>query len=151
MKKAYLISALLLLTLPHAEISAWATAIPTAVVASTPTIRSVNRVGLNMSGNDANAAGDYMQNLFDNPGFEPSTDAHLIIIGSGATSSSFTDTKDSKAATGYWVGAEASVRTGAAAGDQFTIAGFTSGGSYTFGTCLNAAGASISCPTLATG
>jgi hypothetical protein len=92
-----------------------------------------------------------MQNLFDNPGFEPSTDAHLIIIGSGATTSSFTDTKDSGAATDYWVGAKASVRTGAAAGDQFTITGFTAGGSYTFGTCLNAAGGSIGCPTLATG
>jgi len=43
-----------------------------------------------------------MQNLFDNPGFEPSTDAHLIIIGSGATSSSFNDTKDSGAASDYW-------------------------------------------------
>jgi hypothetical protein len=111
----------------------------------------VNRIGLNISGNDFDGAGDYMQNLFDNPGFEPSTDGHLIIVGSGATSSSFSDTKDSGAAAGYWVGAEASVRTGAAAGDQFTITGFSAGGSYTFGTCLNASGGSISCPTLATG
>ena len=94
-------------------------------------------------------AGDYMQNLFDNPGFEPSTDGHLIIVGSGATSSSFSDTHDSGAATDYWVGAQASVRTGAAAGDQFTITGFTSGGAYTFADCENATGGSISCPTLA--
>ena len=60
-----------------------------------------------------------MQNLFDNPGFEPPTDGHLIEVGSGATSSSFQDTKDSGAATGYWVGAMASVRTGAAAGTTF--------------------------------
>jgi hypothetical protein len=153
MKKAYSTFALvlLLLMLPHAQVSASAAAVPVMVVASTPSIGSVYRIGLNMSGNDVDGAGDYMQNLFDNPGFEPSTDAHLIIIGSGATSSTFTDTKDSKAATGYWVGAKASVRTGAAAGDQFTITGFIAGGSYTFGTCLNAAGASISCPTLATG
>ncbi len=92
-----------------------------------------------------------MQNMVDNPGQEPPTDGHLIKVGSGATSSSFTDTTDSGAATGYWVGAKASVRTGAAAGDQFTITGFTSGGSYTFGSCENAAGSSISCPTLGAG
>ena len=90
-----------------------------------------------------------MQNLFDNPGFEPSTDGHLIIVGSGATSSSFSDTNDSGAATDYWIGAQASVRTGAAAGINFTITGFTSGGAYTFADCENATGGSISCPTLA--
>ena len=120
-----------------------------AVVTSTPAIGSVYRIGMNLGGNDANGSGDYMQNLFDNPGFEPSTDGHLIIIGSGATSSAFTDTHDSGAATDYWVGASATVRTGAAAGDQFTVTGFTSGGSYTFGSCTNATGGSISCPTLA--
>ena len=41
------------------------------------------------------------------------------------------------------------MRTGAAAGDQFTITGFTAGGSYTFGICLSATGGSIPCPTLA--
>ena len=119
------------------------------MVTSTPAISSVNRIGLNMVGNDFDGAGDYLQNLFDNPGFEPSTDGHLIIVGSGATSSSLTDTRDSGAATDYWVGAQASVRTGAAAGDQFTITGFTSGGSYSFGDCENATGGAISCPTLA--
>jgi hypothetical protein len=122
---------------------------PAAVVTSTAAISSVNRVGLNMVGNDFDGAGDYMQNLFDNPGFEPSTDGHLIIVGGGATSSSFSDTHDSGAATDYWIGAQASVRTGAAAGDQFTITGFTSGGAYTFADCENATGGSISCPTLA--
>jgi hypothetical protein len=151
MKKAYLIFALvlILLILAHSEMSTSSTGTPTAVVSSTAAISSVNRMGLNMVGNDYDGAGDYMQNLFDNPGFEPSTDGHLIIIGSGASSSSFTDTHDSGAANGYWVGAKASVRMGAAAGDQFTITGFNAGGSYTFGSCLNASGGSINCPTLA--
>jgi hypothetical protein len=151
-KKAHLIfaSVLLLLVLAHSEMSSSsATGTPIAEVGSSPGFSGVNRVGLNIVGNDYDGAGDYMQNLFDNPGFEPSTDGHLIIVGSGATSSSFTDTHDSGAAAGYWVGAKASVRTGAAAGGQFTITGFTAGGSYTFGTCLSATGGSIPCPTLA--
>jgi hypothetical protein len=102
-------------------------------------------MGVNLGQQDFFGAADFMQNLFDNPGFEPPTDGHLIVVGSGATNSSFSDSKDSGAATGYWVGALASVRTGAAAGTTFTITGFTSGGFYTFGSC------SPSCPTLAAG
>ncbi len=101
-----------------------------------------------------------MANMFDNPGFEPITESHLIIVGSGATSSSFTDTSDpslgggyapTKYPTGFWNGGKASVRTGAAAGDQFTITSYTSNGSYTFGSCQDATGNPISCPTLAAG
>jgi hypothetical protein len=128
---------------PTATASAIASA--TAVVAATPALISVNRIGVNLETNVWWGANDYMQNLFDDPGFEPTTDGHLIVVGSGATSSSFTDIKDSGAATNYWVGALASVRTGAAAGTTFTITGFTSGGSYTFGSC------SPTCPTLAAG
>jgi hypothetical protein len=124
-----------------------ATETPAAQVSSTPKglVGGVNRMGLNLGNNDFNGAADFMQNMFDNPGFEPPTDGHLIVIGSGATGTAFSDTHDSGAATGYWVGAKASVRTGAAAGKTFTITGFTSGGSYTFGSC------SPSCPTLAAG
>ena len=125
--------------------TATAMASATAVVATTPALSSVNRIGINMETNVWWGANDYMQNLFDDPGFEPTTDGHLIVVGSGATSSSFTDIKDSGATTNYWVGALASVRTGAAAGTTFTITGFTSGGSYTFGSC------SPSCPTLSAG
>ena len=102
-------------------------------------------MGVNLGQQDLFGAADFMQNLFDNPGFEPPTDGHLIVVGSGATSSSLSDSEDSGAASGYWVGALASVRTGAAAGTTFTITGFTSGGFYTFGSC------SPSCPTLAAG
>ena len=43
------------------------------------------------------------------------------------------------------------VRTGASAGDQMTVTGYTSGGAYTYGTCENATGGSIGCPTLVAG
>src|SRR6202044_2854800 len=104
-----------------------------AVVSSTAATSSVNRVGVNIGGAYGNAEDDsnIMQNLLYNPGFEPPSDGHLIQIASGATSSSFKDSKDIGAATGYWIGAKASVRTGAAAGTTFTITGFTAGGSYT--------------------
>lgn len=108
-------------------------------------------MGANLSGNDLGGPGDFMQNMFDNPGFEPITDSHLIIVGSGATSSTFSDSGDNGEGSNYWNGALASVRTGAAAGDTFTITGFTTGGSYAFGSCHNSSGGSISCPTLAAG
>jgi hypothetical protein len=125
--------------------------IPVAQVASTPAISGVYRMGVNMGGNDFWGPGDFMQNMFDNPGFEPVSDAHLIIVGSGASSGTFTDSGDNGKASNYWNGALASVRTGTAAGDTFTITGFTVGGSYSFGTCQSASGGSISCPTLAAG
>ena len=107
---------------------------------------------MNLSGNEYSSASDYMQNMFDNPGFEPITDAHLIVVGSGASSSTFSDSADpGTKSSGYWVGATASVRTGAAAGDQFTITSYTAGGAYTYGSCENSTGGSISCPTLASG
>ena len=109
--------------------------IPLAVVTSTPAVTGVYRMGANLSGNDLGGPGDFMQNMFDNPGFEPITDSHLIIIGSGATSSTFSDSGDNGEGSNYWNGALASVRTGAAAGDTFTITGFTTGGSYAFGSC----------------
>ena len=125
--------------------------IPVAVVSSTVAISSVNRIGVNMGAQSLFSDANYMQNMFDDPGFEPPTDGHLIVVNSGASSSSFSDSADSGAATGFWVGALASVRTGSAAGTTFTITGFNSGGSYTFGTCQNASGGSISCPSLAKG
>lgn len=138
-----------------ASISPTATATPgatlTVQVSSTPALSSVYRVGVNLSGNDYSSASNYIQNMFDNPGFEPSTDAHLIVVASGATSTTFTDSADpGTKSSGYWVGATASVRTGAAAGDQLTIASYT-GGAYTYGSCENSTGGSISCPTLTSG
>ena len=76
-----------------------------------------------------------MQNMFDNPGFEPSTDAHLIVVASGATSTTLPTAPTPEKSSGYWVGATASVRTGAAAGDNFTITSYTADGAYTYGSC----------------
>jgi hypothetical protein len=128
-----------------------ATASATAQVSSTPAVSGVYRMGVNLSGNDFYGPSAFMQNMFDNPGFEPVTDSHLIIIGAGASSGSFSDSSDTGNGSNYWTGAQASVRTGTAAGDTFTITGFSAGGSYTFGSCLDGSGGSISCPSLAAG
>ena len=132
----------------------------TAQVVSKPFVTGVYRFGINTGTNDSFGPADFMANMFDNPGFEPISESHLIIIGNDATSSTFTDASDpskgggyapTKYPSGFWNGGKASVRTGAAAGDQFTIASYTSNGSYTFGSCLDTAGNSIGCPTLAKG
>jgi hypothetical protein len=144
-KNIHYFTTILLILLPSPSVTATTTS--AAQVSSTPKalVGGVYRMGVNLGLQDFNGAANFMQNMFDNPGFEPTTDGHLIRVGTGATSSTFTDATDSGAATGYWVGAKLSVRTGAAAGTTMTVTGFTSGGSYTFGSC------SPSCPMLATG
>ena len=169
-----------------------ATATPTAMVTSTPAITGVYRMGVNLGQQNVQDQA-FMQDWFDNPGFEPPTDGHIIVINSGATTSTFQDVVNGGGAVGplgtvttapnnYWIGAEASVRTGAAAGDLFTVTGYTLDtngfcsnsltttctlanyatqcgtnnpcwliGDYAFGSCENASGGSISCPTLGTG
>jgi hypothetical protein len=139
---------------------AYAASPPTAQVISKPFVTGVYRFGINTGPNDSMGPGDFMANMFDNPGFEPLSESHLIIIGGDATSSTFTDASDpslgggyapTKYPTGFWNGGKASVRTGAAAGDQFTITSYTSNGSYTFGSCLDSTGNFIGCPTLVKG
>ena len=131
-----------------------------AHVLSTPSVAGVSRIGINTGGNDSVGPGDFMANMFDNPGFEPITESHLIVVGTDATSSSLTDASDpskgggyapTKYPDGFWNGGKASVRTGAAAGDQFTITSYSSNGSYTFGSCTDETGNPISCPALAAG
>ena len=136
------------------------TGTPSAVVQSTPVV-SENRIGVN-TGNSDNGFGPnaITANMFDNPGFEPIEATHLITVGSGATQGGLFDTNDpifcggcgTKYPANYWVGATASVRTGAFAGDQFVIITYNNAnGAYTFGTCQNATGGAITCPTLANG
>jgi hypothetical protein len=141
----------------HPQSAFAASQTPGAQVTSTRVVTGVYRIGINTGGNDNVGPGDFMANTFDNPGFEPITESHLIIIGSGATSNTFSDISDPSLGGGYaatkypadfWNGGKASVRTGPAAGDQFTITGYTSNGSYTFGSCQDATSNSISCPTL---
>ena len=127
---------------------------PTAVVTASPVVGPVSAIGVNTGNNDDfYGPGAFMSNYFANPGFEPPSLGKLIIVGSGATSSTFTDTNDSANNTqSNWIGAIGTVRTGMSAGDTFTITGYTNGGSnpstYTFGSCKYATGGSISCPTL---
>jgi len=130
------------------------TATATAVqVSLTPFVAGVYRIGVNTGQSDNNfGPGAFTANMFDNPGFEPPSVGHLIIVASGATNSSFSDISDDCSDQNInWVGAKASVRTGTAAGDQFTISSYSCGGSYTFGSCQSPGGATISCPTLAQG
>ncbi len=101
----------------------------------------VNRIGINLGAAGQSWYGDaaLLQNYFDDPGFEPGVEAHLVYVGGTHSSTQFNDIQDSGEATGFWNGAAASVRTGVSAGDTFTIGSFTAGGSYT---CAS------SCPTL---
>jgi hypothetical protein len=118
-----------------------------------PAVGGVYRIGVNTGESDNNfGPGAFTANMFDNPGFEPPSLGHLIIVASGATGGSFTDISDDAFENNInWVGAKASVRTGASAGDQFTVTGYSAGGQYSFGSCQNASGGSIACPTLEQG
>jgi hypothetical protein len=159
---AFVFTSLLLTRQPGAHLQFAYAAGPTltAQVTSTPFVAGVYRFGINTGTNDSLGPGDFMANMFDNPGFEPISESHLIIIGNDATSSTFTDASDpslgggyapTKYPTGFWNGGKASVRTGAAAGDQFTITSYKLDGSYTFGSCLDTTANSITCPRLAKG
>ena len=69
----------------------------------TTTVGGVYKVGVNLGPQDFSGCcgGNFMQNMFENPGFEPSTDGHLINVSSGVSSTSFTDSTDNGASTNY--------------------------------------------------
>ena len=77
----------------HPQFAYAASPTTTAQVISKPFVSGVYRFGINTGPNDSSGPGDFMANLFDNPGFEPTSESHLIIIGSDATSSTPTLTK----------------------------------------------------------
>lgn len=117
-----------------------ATPTPTAQATSTPAATNINRIGLNMYAQSQYDGEAYLANYLDNPGFEQGMVAHVIIVGSTHSGSTFTDSNDGGAyASSYWNGITASVRSGVSAGATFAITGY-SGGMYT-----------CTCPTLATG
>jgi hypothetical protein len=118
-----------------------AQATPTAQATSVAAMTNVLRIGVNVGNQGQFAESDFMQNLFDNPGFEQGQECWAWIVGSTHSSSSFNTTNDNSESTGFWNGAPASVRAGSSAGTTFTVGTFTSGGTFT---CS-------SCPTLATG
>jgi hypothetical protein len=115
-----------------------ATATVIAMVASSPAMTNVNRVGVNMSNQSQYGESDYMQNMLDDPGFELGQECWIFEVAT-ASSSGFTASNDNGEATGFWNGATASIRTGASAGSTFTIGTFTAGGTFT---------CSGNCPTM---
>ena len=130
---------LLMLALPHLATAA----LSPAVVSTTAALSDSMRIGVNMDSQSQYDGQAYLQNFLDNPGFEPAMLGHVIIVGSSPTSSGFADTNDGNAFSGdLWNGVTASVRSGVSAGHTFTIAKYTTGGTYT---CASA------CPSLAAG
>jgi hypothetical protein len=104
----------------------------------------VHRIGLNLDRDSPYNNQALLQNYLQDPGFEPGTQSHLIIVGATHTAAHFTDSNNpyDPEATGFWNGVSASVRSGASAGKTFTILTYTAGGTYT---CTS------SCPPLAQG
>ncbi len=113
-----------------------------AIVASTPAMTNVNRIGVNLGNQGQYGESDFMQNMFDNPGFELGQECWAWIVGTSHSSSGFNTTNDNGEATGFWNGAAGSVRAGTSAGTTLTVGTFTAGGTFT---------CSGSCPTLNTG
>ena len=102
---------------------------------------NVNRIGVNLGWQVYYGESNFMQNMFDDPGFEPGEEGHLGFVSS-PSSSGFSDSADYQHVTGFWNGASVSVRTGVSAGKAFTVGNYTAGGTYT---------CSPSCPTLNSG
>ena len=63
-----------------------------AIISNSPTVANLQGVGINLySWTFWGASADYLQNILQNPGFEPSTSGRVVIVPSGVTSSAFCD------------------------------------------------------------
>ena len=63
-----------------------------AVISSSPEVANLQGVGINLyQWTFWDASADYLQNILQNPGFEPSTSGRVVIVPSGATSAAFCD------------------------------------------------------------
>jgi hypothetical protein len=104
----------------------------------------VHRLGLNVDRESEYDARAILQNYLEDPGFEPATQSHLIIVGTIHSSARFADSNNpyDPEATSFWNGASASVRSGVSAGKTFKVQYYTAGGYYT---------CTPSCPTLGQG
>src|SRR5271155_4321190 len=89
-------------------------------VASSPAMTNVSRVGINLAFQTNYEESDFMENMFDNPGFEPTQECQIFIVGT-ASGSGFTTSNDNGEVTGFWNGAAASVRSGTNPGATFTV------------------------------
>jgi hypothetical protein len=104
-----------------------------------------------MGNQSAPAESNFMQNLLDNPGFEPSIECDLFKVGS-QSGTSLVISNDNGECAGFWgpggcssdgsAGASGSVRIGGSAGQTFTVSANASTGHFT---------CSTTCPTLASG
>jgi hypothetical protein len=63
-----------------------------AVVSNSPAVTNLQGVGLNLSAwAFYGSSADYLQNILQNPGFEPSISGRVVIAPAGVTSTSFCD------------------------------------------------------------
>ena len=63
-----------------------------AVISNSPAVSNLQGVGINLySWTFWDASADYLQNILQNPGFEPSTSGRVVIVPAGATSTTFCD------------------------------------------------------------
>src|ERR1700683_3424567 len=63
-----------------------------ALISNSPTVPNLQGVGINLYGwTFWGASDEYLQNILQNPGFEPSTSGRVVIVPSGATSTAFCD------------------------------------------------------------
>jgi hypothetical protein len=65
---------------------------PGAVISNIPKVANLQGVGINLSyWTFWGASADYLQNILQNPGFEPGTSGRVVIVPSGVTSTTFCD------------------------------------------------------------
>src|SRR6202453_4093170 len=63
-----------------------------AIISNSPTVANLQGVGINLYGwTFWGASADYLQNILQNPGFEPSTSGRVVIVPAGVTSTAFCD------------------------------------------------------------
>jgi len=63
-----------------------------AVISSSPEVTNLQGIGINLAGwTYWGGSADYLQNILQNPGFEPSTSGRVVKASSGVTSSTFCD------------------------------------------------------------
>ncbi len=63
-----------------------------AIISNSPTVANLQGVGINLYGwTFWGASADYLQNILQNPGFEPATSGRVIVVPTGVTSTVFCD------------------------------------------------------------
>ncbi len=84
--------------------------------AAVPVLRDAPRIGLNLGGSSTWGAEQLRTNVLQNPGFEPTIDRTLVVVGENGSAGVHDDSPWLHRAPGFWTGATFDVRSGAAAG-----------------------------------